>query len=261
MFVIAASSQTKCLASTALSCRNSHMACIGAGCMIPCPSCRAQAERAGLLKRLRQGAGADGAARGDAGMHAVLTGIVQEVSATQHGAARGGAGCAVGFGQRAVGVASPSGAAAGNEAGLCAAGKPGPLGRAGAGASVAPGSEKRADALWDVSGPPADGRQALQQRAALAKGAHAGRTCRELVSFQSWSASDERLCRVLSSPGQCQVLRAAPGTGPQVLRSWSASTSAYAAWARFLEHDMMGTLMEGSQEAPGLCRRRAAGRV
>ena len=258
MFVIAASSQTKCLASTALSCHNCHMACIGAGCMILCPSCRAQAERAGLLKRLRQGAGADGAPRGGAGMHAVLTGIVQEVSATQHGAAHGDAGCAVGFGQRAVGVASPSGAAAGNEAGLCAAGKPGPLGRAGAGASAAPGSEERAEALWDVPGPPADGRQALQQRAALAKGAHAGRTCRELGSFQLWSASEERLCRVLSSHGGARC-SAAPGTGQGVL--WSASTLAYAAWARFLEHDMMGTLMEGSQEIPGLCRRRAAGRV
>ena len=116
-------------------------------------------------------------------MHAVLAGIVQEVSATQHGAARGDAGCAVGSGQRAGKAASPNGAGAGHGAGLGAAGlagKLGPMGSAGPGASAARGREERAEALWDVPGPPADGRQALQQRAAQAKGVHAGRSCTEL---------------------------------------------------------------------------------
>lgn len=109
----------------------------------------------------------------------MLANIVQEVSATQHGVARGDAGCAVAYEQRAAGVASPSDAGAGCGAGVGAAGlpgKPGPLGGAGAHASAAVERKERAEALWDVPGPPADGLQVLQQRAALAKGAHAGRT-------------------------------------------------------------------------------------
>lgn len=186
--------------------------------MDSCPSCCGQAERAGLLKRLRQGGGADGAPRSDAGMHAVLAGIVQEVSATQHGAPRGDAGCAAAA-QPAGGVASPSGAGARDEAELGAAGLAGklePLGYAGAGVSAAPKSEERAEALWEVTGPPADGRQALQQRAALARGAHANRTCTELGSFWVSEAPMKRafagcLAAMPAVPGAQQHLALASG--------------------------------------------------